>query len=493
MADMFRALKESEEKYRLLVDNSLQGIIIATGPSPNIIYANPAISKMLGYSVRKLTSLKPKQVMELVHPEDRKDFFRQFRNRLSGKKAAPNYTFRGIRKDGDIRWFEVSAGRFIYRGKPALQATFIDITERKEAEDALRESEEKFRSMIEASHDLIMLTNIDGTVAYLSPTCDKVLGWDPEKIVGTRPSIFHPEDSAKVEAALGRALQGESGENLQYRVITQDGKVRWVSHSWSPLKLYGKLRMVASVVQDITERKKNMENLIRQKEQIEELSMVKERLMADITHELKTPLSVIMLNLDMARKMDPVKQRDALQDCFNLMWRNSMRLSRSVDQIMQLTRMASADVSTARFSIPNMMFGICSEYTPLAEAKGIEFTVGGPEIEINSNQHLLTMAVSNLVSNAIKFTHTGKVSIRWMKSGGYLIINISDTGIGIKSESKAKVFYKFFKEDHDAPGSGIGLAISADIVRRLGGRMEFDSVPKKGSTFRIIIPMKVKP
>jgi len=362
-------------------------------------------------------------------------------------------------------------------------------------ENAVREmraSEGKFRSIIESSHDLVILMNTDGTIAYLSPACKHVIGWDPKLLVGKRPSIFHPEDDARVQAALGKALEGKGGAGLEYRMITQSGEERWVSHSWAPLLEDGKLKMVASVVQDITERKAVHDELIRQKEQIEDLSKTKDQFMADMTHELKTPLSVIILNLEMARKLAYSKKPEVLKSCFDLMWRNALRLSRSIEQIMQLTNVESADFSVSRFSIADIIGDVCEEYIPLAKTKGVRFEISGPDIRIESNKRLLSMAVSNLVSNAIKFTQHGSVKIRWESRGENVVISVSDTGIGIQPKNSSKVFNKFFKEDHDSPGSGVGLAISSDLIIKMGGSIEFDSEPRKGSTFRIIVPKKLR-
>jgi signal transduction histidine kinase len=154
--------------------------------------------------------------------------------------------------------------------------------------------------------------------------------------------------------------------------------------------------------------------------------------------------------------------------------------------------MESVDVSGTGFHLASLMARMCEEYLPLAETKGIGFETDGPDISMRGNQHLLAMAVSNLVSNAIKFTQRGTVRVSWMESDGEVIIAISDSGIGIRAENRAKVFEKFFKEDADSPGSGIGLPITAEIIARMGGRMDFDSVPGKGSTFRIIIPKEVR-
>lgn len=478
-------LKESEANFRALFDTTGDPMFVHDFKG-KILNANSAACEKLGYSRKEMLALT---LRKIDVPENAKLMLGRMRQLI--RKGRIVFEGAHITKAGKRFPVEVSARAGEYYGAPAVLSIARDITERKIAEDKLKESEEKFRSLVEASHDLIMLTDIRGRLIYMSPACRKVIGWDPKDLTGHRPDIFHPEDRARVEAARGQALRGKSGLDLHYRIITQKGQVRWVSHSWSPLRVNGKLKLIASVVQDITGRKKAMERLIRQKEQIEELSKMKERFTADMTHELKTPLSVIMLNLEMARKLDPAAQRNELKECLELMWRNSMRLSRSVDQIMQLTRMQSVDISTAHFHLTRLMSGVCEEYLPLAKTKGIGFEMGGPDIKMKGNQHLLAMAVSNLVSNAIKFTYRGTVRVSWIESGRDVIITVSDSGIGIKPENRRKVFEKFFKEDHDAPGSGIGLPISAEIIAKMGGRMEFDSTHGSGSAFRIIIPKEV--
>ncbi len=141
------SLQDSEGIYKKLADSSLQGIVIAQGFPPRLIYANPAISRMLGYSYDELTSLTPEGIESFIHPEDRSGFFGRYRERLEGKKAAPGYEFRGIRKDGSIAWFQASSTLIETHGKPAVLATFIDITERKRAEETI-EKQRGFEKII---------------------------------------------------------------------------------------------------------------------------------------------------------------------------------------------------------------------------------------------------------------------------------------------------------------------------------------------------------
>jgi len=141
-------LRKSEEKYRFLVEHSLQGMAVAQGTPPRLVFANRALAQMLGYTAEALVSLSSEQVTALIHPEDRGFFFQRYRDRLQGKQAPPGYQFRAIRKDGSVCWLELHAGRIDYAGQPAIQAVFVDVSDRKQAEDDLRDSYERVRATL---------------------------------------------------------------------------------------------------------------------------------------------------------------------------------------------------------------------------------------------------------------------------------------------------------------------------------------------------------
>jgi PAS domain S-box-containing protein len=183
-------LRENEAKYRALVEQSLQGIVIAQGPPPpRLVFANSAMAKILGYTPDELTSLSPKETEGLVHPEDRAVFFGRFSDRLQGKPAPPRYEVRGIRKDGEVRWLDFSSNRIEYQGQPAVQATFVDITERKRAEEALRRRAEELAALqetvldITGAHDLPILlqTIVERAARLLEAPAGGMYLCDPEK------------------------------------------------------------------------------------------------------------------------------------------------------------------------------------------------------------------------------------------------------------------------------------------------------------------------
>jgi PAS domain S-box-containing protein len=138
--------------------------------------------------------------------------------------------------------------------------------DREKAEQALRTSEEKFRNIVENSQDVIMLTRPDGVIAYLSPACSRVLEYEPAELVDRLPWIFHPDDLEKVKAANSEAMKGGKGSDFECRVITKTGKIRWISHSSSPIIANGKVKLILSVVRDITDRKKAEQEFIESQE-----------------------------------------------------------------------------------------------------------------------------------------------------------------------------------------------------------------------------------
>ena len=145
-----RKLKESEEKYRVLVEHSQQGIAIAQGSPPRVVFINPAMAKILGYQANEITSFSAEETQALVHVEDREMFFGRFKDRLEGKDLPSPIEVRGIKKDGSTVWLDVSAALISYGGMPAVQGTFIDITDRKQAEEALREAHDELETRVQA-------------------------------------------------------------------------------------------------------------------------------------------------------------------------------------------------------------------------------------------------------------------------------------------------------------------------------------------------------
>jgi PAS domain S-box-containing protein len=264
-------LQESEAKYRTLVEQSLQGIVIAQGPPPpRLVFANPTMAKILGYTPDELTALSPKETEGLVHPEDRAVFFGRFSDRLQGKPAPPRYEVRGIRKDGEVRWLDFSSNRIEYQGQPAVQAAFVDITERKRMEDALRESQARLRDA--QALGLIGSWEFDvesGRIAWSGQTY-KLYERDPALGPPTaeeEATYYSPEQALRLREYARRAIAEGADFRYDLEADLPSGRHVFYSAMMHPIKdAHGRVVKLFGTVQDITERKR-AEEVLRESEE----------------------------------------------------------------------------------------------------------------------------------------------------------------------------------------------------------------------------------
>ncbi|HEY0564708.1 MAG TPA: PAS domain S-box protein, partial [Terriglobales bacterium] len=217
-------LSEREEQFRTLAELAPGAAFIVV--DEHVAWANRAAEQVSGYSAAELHGLA---IASLVYPEDLPMVSRNARARLCNQDVPPRYEFRMLRKDGELRWVDFSAGLVMYEGQRGIFGTALDITAQKHAEVAMRRSEELFRSVIESSADIITIISDEGTVRYGSPAIERVLGWTPEELIGTNAfALVHPED---VETALQGVRQGIEDYRkyppVEVRVRHADGSYRW--------------------------------------------------------------------------------------------------------------------------------------------------------------------------------------------------------------------------------------------------------------------------
>jgi len=271
---LFKELKKAEKQLLAERDRAqnyldIAGVmLVALDTKGRVTLLNRKACAILKYTAEEVLG---KNWFDNFLPKDTKnDVKKIFQASIKEKKCLLEYNENYVvPKSGEARliaWHNVllrnSRGQVI-----GTLSSGEDITKWKKAQQALIDSEEKFRSIVENSNDVIMLTLPDGIVSYMSPACFRVLGYNPEDLVGTRPSIFHPDDLEVVNKTLSKALKGEKGSDLEYRIITKAGETRWISHSWSPILENGKVKLIVSIVRGITERKQ-LEDALRASEEM---------------------------------------------------------------------------------------------------------------------------------------------------------------------------------------------------------------------------------
>jgi PAS domain S-box-containing protein len=256
---MWEELRESEEKYRTLVEQSVQGLVIIQ--DFRIVFANIVFAEICGYAVEELLSLSPEKVATMIHPEDQALVWGHFRDRLAGKPVPPRYEYRGIRKDGSVIWLEMFASLIEYHGKSAIQGAIIDITKRKRVEETLRESEDRYRDLVEHSHDLLCTHDLEGKLLSVNPAALRIGGYSKNELLGMN---FRDFLAPEVRGQFGNYLteiQAKGAASGVMLVQTKGGEKRlWEYHN--TLRTEGvAVPIVRGMARDITERKRAEEAL----------------------------------------------------------------------------------------------------------------------------------------------------------------------------------------------------------------------------------------
>ncbi len=366
------------------------------------------------------------------------------------------------------------------------------------------------RFIIDYAGDVVF-HSANGIVQWISPSVQGVLGWDPEDLIGTSiHRLWHAEDYDKALAIRDLAYSGSSGVAV-LRFLTRDGEYLWIEITFKPYSEHGEQGAVGTM-RDVSDRVAAEQALIaseqdyrqlaqmeaQQRKQIAELDDVKSRLFQNISHELRTPLTLIQAPLlellhdreEMSR-MPPRRQAD-LQAAAKA----AAGLQRLVDGLLDVARGQAGELRIS--PEPTNLAAVTREavelFRPRAEQAGLQLIVTAvafpPMVLIDREAWLKIL--TNLVSNAVKFTARGQVSVDLRFARGMVELLVSDSGAGIPETELPNIFARFqqaaSRPARDDSGSGIGLALVAELVRALGGSVHVDSSWGVGTTFIVRVP-----
>ena len=247
--------RQAEEAYRSLVDHSLQGLLLFQ--EGKAVFANQAMAEITGYTIDEMRALPAEQVRNFIHPEDRERVWQNQRRRLAGEAVPEHYEMRGIRKDGSVCWLDLHASRIDYRGKPAIQAAYIDITERKQAEEALRLSEERYRGIFENAVLGMYQTTPDGEILTANPALVRMLGYDTFEQLASRNLEEEGYDPEHPRSLFQERIEANGQVvGLESAWKRRDGSTVWARESARVARdETGKTLFYEGTVEDITERK----------------------------------------------------------------------------------------------------------------------------------------------------------------------------------------------------------------------------------------------
>ncbi len=492
-------LAESEEKFRLLAEENLAGVYLI-GADGRFLYVNDALAQIARMTREEMLALP--SALEVVVPEDRGMVAENLRRRLSGETVKMSYDFHYLRKDGSRGIVQVLGRRLIFRGQPAVLGTALDITEQRQAEQALKQREEFLQSLIRSIDGIVW--EADSTTfrfTYVSPRAESILGY-PLQQWYDQPDFWashlHPDDRESAVSFCQAATRDGRDHEFEYRMIAADGRVVWVHDvvtvetdaAGQPIRLRG-------IIMDITEQKQ----LQAQLSQLQKMEAVG-RLAGGIAHDFNNLLTVILGYGQMLLERTPQGRPE--HDLLRSIHDAAERAAALTQQLLAFSRQTIVEPKLIHLdefirNTEKMLRRIIGEDIVLATV------VSGhlPPVRIDPGQ--LNQVILNLAVNARDaMPHGGRLTIECRpvelnaeycrlhppaRPGRYVLLAVSDTGAGMTPEVMARIFEPFFTTKEVGKGTGLGLSVVYGIVHQAGGHIQVYSELGQGSTFKVYLPV----
>lgn len=497
-------LHESNEKLRLIFENAFDGIdvyeeIPSTGERI-LVDCNDRYCELAGRSREELMAVENTVIFQrsVVNP------WEETGREAVLKGKAFSGIFSWIRPDGKENIIEYNAAPTRVGDRYFTIGLDRDITERMRVENELRESNEKLRLIFENAFDGISVyEEIPGEARRVLVDCNEryceMAGRSKEELLSIR-------DTRAIQADLGLDTERFGfGPVIAERVfsgvfawIRPDGKENIIEYNAAPTKV-GDRYFTIGLDRDVTERRRAQAELRQAKEMAEAATQAKSAFLANMSHELRTPLNAIMGFTRIVRRKSegvlPEKQTENLDKVLT----SADHLLNLINTILDIAKIEAGrmDVIPANFRVAALI-DLCANTAQPLLRPGIVFEKQVDESlsHLYSDQDKIRQIILNLLSNAAKFTHEGKVILSAKPEGEYYRIAVSDTGIGISEDALPRIFKEFQQADSNTSrhygGTGLGLSISRNLARLLGGDITVESELGKGSTFTLVIPSRYR-
>jgi len=512
-------LRESEEKYRTILQ-SIEELYYEVDLAGNLTFFNDSMSKILGYSKEELIGMNNRQYMD---EETAKKVYQTFNQVYRTGVPAKALDWVLIRKDGTKRNLETSVS--LMRDSKGQPIRFYgigrDITERKQAEAALRESEEKYRTILHSIEELYYEVDLAGNLTFFNDSMSKILGYSKEELIGMNNRQYMDQETAKkVYQTFSQVYRtAVPAKALDWGLIRKDGTKRILEISVSlmrdskdrPVGFYG-------IGRDITERKQAEEQAKFHQQQMMQVSKMVAlgTLVSSVAHEVNNPNNFIMLNAPLLMEawesskpileeyyeangdfiiggMKYTEMRGNIPTLFSGILDGSKRIKQIIEDLRDFVRRDTSDMSqwvdvnavlrSAVALLSNMIMKSTSRFS-------IDYGHHLPLFKGNFQR--LEQVIINLIQNACQALRNTRKSI--CVSASYdekrrgIVVNVEDEGVGIASEILPYITDPFFTTKQESGGIGLGLSISSRIVKEHGGTLTFASEPGKGTKAEIVLP-----
>jgi two-component system CheB/CheR fusion protein len=477
--------------HRRLLDHVADPVLIFDRTTHRILDCNDAMLRVYGWTRAELRRMTP---FDLHPPEDRS----LVESTIDVRNYDHAFNYTHVTKDGRRLAVETLSDAGDYGGRPAWITVIRDISARRRAEEALRESESRFRILADSSPVLIWMTGTDGGCTYCNRTLLDFTGWTEEQGLGDGwLAGVHPEDRERIAATYREAFDARRPFSMEYRLRRADGAFRWVLVRGVPRRTAtGEFDGYIGSCMDIHDRRALEETMARARDHAEAAARAKTEFLANMSHELRTPMNAVlgMTSLLLDSPLD-----DEQRDCVETIRTSGTSLLGLIQDILEYSRLESgrAQRETQVFDVRECVEACVELFVDRARARNLELRAEiAPELpaRVAADATHLRQILVHLLDNALKFTDVGRIVVRAAAEADGLCLTVSDTGIGIDPDHMQRLFEAFSPGDasltrnHD--GAGIGLALCRRLCDLLGGSIAVESRWGIGSTFTVRVPVR---
>lgn len=487
-------LRQSEQRYRDLFQLHPYPLWVLDLETLAFLAVNDAAVNDYGYSQAEFLSMTIKDIRP---PEDVPILVD--RNSVHFSKVKQAGVWRHQKRDGTLIYVEITAHELVFVGRQARLVLARDITQEKQAREALQASEEKFRQIAENIHEIFWMSDDEmHEVLYVNPVYEQIWGRTRENLYANPKSFIdavHPEDRERVIANLEQNAKKEF--DIEYRIVRPDGSVRWVWDRCFPIKnAAGEVYRRAGITQDITERKQ-AEEIRRTLEKEREINELKLRFFSMASHEFRTPLSTILISAQLLENSSKEwSEEKKLKNLYRIQ-SAAKTMTQLLTDILTLTRAESGklEFNPEPLDIENFCQSLVEEIEFSTRAQqNIFFISQSVGKSACMDEKLLRSIFTNLLSNAIKYSpEDSHIYFILSYESGEAIFQIQDKGIGISPEDQELLYQSFHRGKNvgDVAGTGLGLAVVKKCVELHGGSIAVESKVGLGTTFTVAIPWDI--
>ena len=474
------ALLESEKKYRTLFEDSIDAVIISTVDG-KVLDFNDSLMILTGYGRDELLGLNA--VNLYASPTDREMFAREIEETGSVKE----YGVKWVRKNGveiDVV-MTLAAQRDEGGNIIGYQGIVRDVTERKRLEEALQQSEKKYRDLAELLPQTVFEIDIKGRFIYTNRYGLESTGYTQEDFAKGVNAIelFVPEQREMVIGNIKKVLSGEQFDDHEYTILRKDGNTYPALIYTNAIIRDGQPVGIRGIVVDITERKK--------------VEQMKTDFVSFISHQLRTPVAGLMGYIDNMLEGITGELNDRQVEYLSEMRDVCTKNNRLIADLLNISRLERGvlSVNLQPVKLINVVEIAAKEYVKDIKQKGLALNIKEIDqgLSVLADSDKLAEVLKNVIHNALKFTHEGSINIDIISDGSHGIIKVSDTGLGLPEEVMKDLFKKekvMSGAVSVGGGAGLGLYIAKGFMKLQGGDIMAESVMGKGSTFIISLPRK---